>query len=138
MSTLKCMRKPLQSSEQHSMDVCISAFPAYLWVSQQAYGWSSLRIGPWYRCVRRGRRLGPRYLCLDFVKFSPLYMINLSSHEFQRPQKGIAKRTHLQHLEIDMQQQDAPLDTSSAGARDSMLAVGLSGQQGHVEIMQLK
>ena len=45
---------------------------------------------------------------------------------------------YLQYLETDMQQQDAPLDTSGAGAVDSMSAVGLSGWRGRVEIAQLK
>ena len=77
-------------------------------------------------------------MCLDLDDFLPLYTIGLSSHECQRPQRRIAKETYLQHLETDMQQQDTPLDMSGAGAMDSMSAVGSSGQQGCVEIMQLR
>ena len=45
---------------------------------------------------------------------------------------------HLQHQRIDLQQQGAPLDTSVAGAMDSMSAVGLSDWWGRVEIMHVK
>ena len=45
---------------------------------------------------------------------------------------------HLKHPRAILGQQDTLLDMSGVGAMDSMLAVDLSGQNGHIDSMQSK
>jgi len=49
-----------------------------------------------------------------------------------------SKQNTLQHPATNLWQQDTPLGTSSAGARDSRMAVGTSDHQECVNIMQLE
>jgi len=59
-------------------------------------------------------------------------------HECQRQQGRIANETHLKHLATSLEHQSTSLDTSGAGAVDSILAVGSSGHGRRVKDMQLK
>ncbi len=75
---------------------------------------------------------------LDFIKILPLFMNCLSSYECHRQWARIAKGTHLGHPTMSLGQQDALLDSSSADAVDSRLAVGSSGGQRCIKCMQLR
>jgi len=58
-------------------------------------------------------------------------------HECQRQWGRIANEMHLKYLVTSLEHQSTSLDTSSAGAVDSILAVGSSGHGRHVKDMQL-
>jgi len=56
----------------------------------------------------QGRGSGPRWVCLDLDNFWGPFATCFSLHECQRPQEGIASRTHLQHPATNLWQQDTP------------------------------
>ena len=73
-----------------AMRVCISMFPACLWVDQPNYG----STWPWGRTWWTWARevVGSKKECLDFDKILPIFTICLRPHECQRPQARRAKR----------------------------------------------
>jgi hypothetical protein len=94
-----------------------------------------LERGEWHGGRGQGRWSGRCYVCLDLDKISPL-IHNYTNAERQRG--GIANKTHLKHPATSLEHQSTSLDMSSAGAVDSISAVGSSGHGRCVKDMQLK
>jgi len=110
----------------------LSNLPTFAtWVVYVTYGYS----GAWRVAWRMwAREVVGSMLCLFGIRQNfPTYS---QLHKCQRQQGIIANKTHLKHLATSLEHQSTSLDTSSAGAMDSILAVGLSGHGRHIKDMQ--
>jgi len=110
----------------------IRVFPAHLWVVYATYGYSGVWRVAWRMWAREVVRSMLRLFGLrqNFPTYSQL-------HECQRQQGKTANETHLKHPATSLEHQSTSLDTSGAGAVDSISVVGLSGHGRHIKDMQL-
>jgi len=119
-------------SSEGSDEARIRAFPAHLWVVYATYSYSGAWRVAWRTWAREVVRSMLRLFGLrqNFPTYSRL-------HECQRQQGRIANETHLKHPATSLEHQSTPLDSSGAGAMDSISAVGSSGHGRRVKDMQI-
>ena|ERR1700679_2237846 len=77
-------------------------------------------------------------VCLFGLRQNPQnFTISPSLHQCRRAGEIIPKLTHLRHPSTGLERQNTSLDTSGAGAVDSISAVGSSGHRKCVNVMHI-